>query len=124
MKMINIFKAYTVELKRINVYYIFDYKWMNRIKLLSFMYTKVESELADSMVSDLLEEFDKFEKIVERMSSFKYQSEFTMLTFKYVMDRIKYILESEFNVHLYLADSFQEGYCEEVEGLTEEEVNE
>ena len=111
MKVINVFKAYTVELKRINIYYIFDYKWMNRIKLLTFMYTQAKFNLTEATLDQLMEDYFILNNIYNS-DSFHYESEMTIETFKYIMDRIRLRLKEKFNVDLALADSYQDGFNE------------
>lgn len=53
-RMINIFKAYTVELKKINIYYVFDEKVANRLKMFSVLIKDIQTELGDSL-DDYLE---------------------------------------------------------------------
>ena len=55
LKVISIFKAYTVELKNINIYYMFDDKFLNTIKLFSEMKKVASNTLADSIERELAE---------------------------------------------------------------------
>jgi len=48
--MVNTFKAYTVELKKMNIYYIFDDKIFNTIKIFELLKMKTHKEIADALV--------------------------------------------------------------------------
>lgn len=53
IKLVNIFKAYTVELKKINVYYVFDDRFVSTIRMFSVVRKNINSIKADSLDRDL-----------------------------------------------------------------------
>ena len=64
MKMIMIFKAYTVEIKKVNIYFLFNDKYFNTIRIFSYMKKKIKFEKADSIESIL---FDRIERTINRI---------------------------------------------------------
>lgn len=51
-QIVNIFKAYTVELHKINIYYVFDDKFVNMLRLFSFVRSTVGKAAAESILRD------------------------------------------------------------------------
>lgn len=49
LKIVNVFKAYTIELRNINVYYIIDDKFISSIKLFTFIYNYTTLNKAESL---------------------------------------------------------------------------
>lgn len=73
LKMINVFKAYTVELKKINVYYVFDDKFFNMIRLFTLLRLNIKETISDFTFKDLYEEskfklkHEKIDKSLEEL---------------------------------------------------------
>lgn len=51
-QIVNIFKAYSVELHKINIYYVFDDKFVNMIRLFSFVRSETEKLASESVLRD------------------------------------------------------------------------
>ena len=85
LKMINVFKAYTVEIKKINIYFVFDERFMNSIRLFSFLYTKVEEMKSDS-ISDLFDFFAKLETNVKFKQDLLLDEKYTLQVLRRFID--------------------------------------
>lgn len=65
-KFISLFKSYTVELKDINIYYLFNDKFLNTVKMISFLQLTVGEYITDYLSRDYYEDLrvsDTFERI-------------------------------------------------------------
>ena len=106
-RMINIFKAYTVELKKVNVYYIFDEKFMNRIKMFTFIYKYANINMNQSLNMYM----DVYKTIVDMRKEdiANVQDEFTLQIlfnlYDQLQDNLLKKMKLDFNVDVVALDS-------------------
>ena len=85
LKMINVFKAYTVEIKKINVYFVFDERIMNTIRFFSFLYKQVDTIKSESL-SSLFDYFVNMEKILNLNNEINLDEEHTLQVLRKFID--------------------------------------
>ena len=59
LQMVSIFKAYTVQLKKMNIYYLFNDEYLNSLRIFSYIKKTVNCEKADSFQINAVQEIDK-----------------------------------------------------------------
>ena len=118
IRIINIFKAYTVELKKLNIYYVFDEKVSNRLRMFSVLLKNVNVEFADSL-DDYLElihfintkEVNENSKLKEK---YIWTTLLDLMEIEDIDDTIsKFLmndLKDKFNIDLFLSDGINLGY--------------
>jgi methyl-accepting chemotaxis protein len=55
-RILNIFKAYTVELRKINIYYVFDDKFGSMLRMFSYIQNTVDRSMAEAVLRDSIDE--------------------------------------------------------------------
>lgn len=103
MKMINVFKAYTVELKRLNIYFVFDEKFMNRLKMLNFLYIQSNMTLSSGTLDEMLEDLIQINKIIHN-SKIGEGEEFLLELLIQLEDKLEILLKEKFNIDFVLSD--------------------
>ena len=79
IQMVSIFKAYTVELKKVNIYYLFNDKFLNTIKLFSEMRRIITLSKADSAERHFAEELLYTIKLMMNDYDMAHMEEYVMM---------------------------------------------
>lgn len=100
LKIINVFKAYTIELRNINVYYIIDDKFISSLKMFTFIYNYTTLNKAESLSDyiDLLQIITKvgYNKETSRTKDkLGDEDEGYLIATRYLVDTINRIYKGE-----------------------------
>ena len=114
MKIINIFKAYTIDLQKINFYFIMEDDVWGRIRMFSFLYKYIGLDKADSL-SDYLDSLDKVITIGDIIEKSKFKDEFNeneLIHLQVLIEKIENYkdiifkeIKYKFNIDKILADN-------------------
>ena len=116
MKIINIFKAYTIDLQKINFYYTIDDEIWGRIRMFSFIYKYIEFNKADSL-SDYMDCIEKLNTFGLSLKDSKFREKYNIneqyllsILLKMVDDCRDYIFKQikiKFDIDTVLADNIK-----------------